>query len=44
VKWMLKQMHLIKSGIRLPLIELDPTYHNEVKSILKSLSIINENY
>jgi 4-hydroxy-tetrahydrodipicolinate synthase len=44
VKWMLKQMHLIKSGIRLPLIELDPTYHNEVKSILKSLSIIDENY
>ena len=41
VKWMLKQMNFINSGIRLPLIELDPTYHNEVESILKSLSIIN---
>ena len=44
VKWILKQMHLIKSGIRLPLIELDPTYHNEVESVLRSLSLINENY
>jgi len=26
------------------LIELDPTYHNEVESVLRSLSLINENY
>ena len=44
VKWMLKQMHFIKSGIRSPLIELDPIHHNEVESILKSLSITNESY
>ncbi|MEK9649528.1 MAG: 4-hydroxy-tetrahydrodipicolinate synthase [Gammaproteobacteria bacterium] len=41
-KWMLEKMKFIKSGIRLPLIELDPMYHNEVESVLKTLSLINE--
>lgn len=41
VKWMLNQMGFIKPGIRLPLIELDQSYHNAVKSLLESLSLIH---
>jgi len=38
---MLNQMGYIKPGIRLPLIELDQSYHNAVKSLLESLSLIH---
>ena len=40
VKWMLFKMGLIKSIIRLPLIQLDETFHDEVVSELNKLRLI----
>ncbi|MBL6818101.1 MAG: 4-hydroxy-tetrahydrodipicolinate synthase [SAR86 cluster bacterium] len=40
VKWMLFKMGLIKNIIRLPLIHLDETYHDEVVSELNKLRLI----
>jgi len=40
VKWALYQMGLIKNGIRLPLVELNDSFKESVKSSLKELSLI----
>ena len=40
VKWMLFKMGLIKNFIRLPLIQLDETFHDEVVSELNKLRLI----
>jgi 4-hydroxy-tetrahydrodipicolinate synthase len=40
VKWMLFKMGLIKNIIRLPLIQLDETFHDEVLSELNKLRLI----
>ena len=40
VKWMLNKMAKIESSIRLPLIELDETYHDEILSELNKLKLI----
>ena len=40
VKWMLNKMEKIESSIRLPLIELDETYHDEILSELNKLKLI----
>ena len=40
VKWMLNKMAMIENKIRLPLIELDETYHDEVLSELSKLKLI----
>lgn len=40
VKWMLYKMGLIKEYIRLPLIELDETFHDEIMSELNKHSLI----
>ena len=40
VKWMLNKMAKIESSIRLPLIELDETYHDEILSELNKLNLI----
>ena len=40
VKWMLYKMGLIKQFIRLPLIELDETFHDEVMSELNKHKLI----
>ena len=40
VKWMLFKMGLIKNIIRLPLIQLDETFHDEVVSELNKLQLI----
>ena len=40
VKWMLNKMAKIESSIRLPLIELDKTYHDEILSELNKLKLI----
>ena len=40
VKWMLFKMGLIKNMIRLPLIQLDETFHDEVLSELNKLRLI----
>lgn len=40
VKWMLNKMAKIESSIRLPLIELDETYHDEILSELYKLKLI----
>jgi 4-hydroxy-tetrahydrodipicolinate synthase len=40
VKWMLYKMGLIKQSIRLPLIELDETFHDEVMSELNKHKLI----
>ena len=40
VKWMLFKMGLIKNIIRLPLIQLDETFHDEVVSELNKLRLI----
>lgn len=39
VKWVLKEMGLISSGIRLPLVELSAQYHDVLRSAMKSASI-----
>ena len=35
VKWALKEMGMIDSGIRLPLVELDPQFHDALRKALK---------
>ena len=40
VKWMLSKMGIIENSIRLPLIELDETYHDEILSELNKLKLI----
>ena len=40
VKWMLAKMGMIENSIRLPLIELDETYHDEILSELYKLKLI----
>lgn len=39
VKWVLQQMGLIGSGIRLPLVTLSEQYHDTLRSAMKSASI-----
>jgi 4-hydroxy-tetrahydrodipicolinate synthase len=39
VKWALQKMGLIESGIRLPLVELDRKYHNQVNEALLQAGI-----
>ena len=39
VKWMLTKMGMIENSIRLPLIELDETYHDEILSELNKLKL-----
>lgn len=39
VKWVLQQMEMIKSGIRLPLVPLSPAYHDTLRSAMKSAGI-----
>jgi 4-hydroxy-tetrahydrodipicolinate synthase len=40
VKWMLYKMGLIKQSIRLPLIDLNETFHDEVMSELNKHKLI----
>ena len=40
VKWMLTKMGMIENSIRLPLTELDETYHDEILSELNKLKLI----
>jgi len=40
VKWMLTKIGKIENSIRLPLIELDETYHDEILSELNKLKLI----
>ena len=40
VKWILKQMTKIKSGIRLPLISLDSQYHDAIKNEMIKLKLL----
>ena len=40
VKWMMAKMGLIQNSIRLPLIDLDKTYHDEVLSELNKLKLL----
>ena len=40
VKWMLTKMGMIENSIRLPLIELNETYHDEILSELNKLKLI----
>jgi 4-hydroxy-tetrahydrodipicolinate synthase len=40
VKWALQQMGRIDSGIRLPLVELDPAFHDQLRSTLKSTGVL----
>lgn len=39
VKWVLQQMGLIKSGIRLPLVPLSPAYHDTLRIAMRSAGI-----
>ena len=39
-KWMLYKMGLIQNAIRLPLVELDGTYHDDVMSEIKQLGLL----
>ena len=40
VKWMMAKMGLIQDVIRLPLINLDETFHDEVLSELEKLKLL----
>ena len=40
VKWILYKMNLIKNAIRLPLIELDETFHEEILSEMIKLKLL----
>jgi 4-hydroxy-tetrahydrodipicolinate synthase len=39
VKWVLQQMGLIRSGIRLPLVGLSPEFHDTLRAAMKSAGI-----
>jgi len=41
VKWMLYKMNLIQRNIRLPLVELDETYHEKILSELYNLELLS---
>ena len=41
VKWMLSKMNLIQRNIRLPLVELDETYHEKILSELYNLELLS---
>jgi 4-hydroxy-tetrahydrodipicolinate synthase len=41
VKWALQEMGLIKSGIRLPLTALSPTYHDTVREAMRQAGVIS---
>ena len=41
VKWMLYKMNLIQRNVRLPLIELDETYHEKILSELYNLELLS---
>lgn len=40
VKWALQQMGRMQGGIRLPLVELDPRYHDTLRSTLKKVAAL----
>jgi 4-hydroxy-tetrahydrodipicolinate synthase len=40
VKWALAELGLIDDGIRLPLVPLDPAFHDDVRSALRAASLI----
>jgi dihydrodipicolinate synthase/N-acetylneuraminate lyase len=40
VKWILYKMNLIKNAIRLPLMELDETFHEEILSEMIKLKLL----
>lgn len=40
VKWVLHQMGLIPSGIRLPLLSLDPKFHSGLKDAMQAAGIV----
>ena len=40
VKWMLYKMGLVQNSIRLPLIELDETFHDEIMSEMLKLGLL----
>jgi len=44
VKWMLFKMNLFKIHIRLPLVELDETYHEKILSELYNLKLMYEKF
>ena len=41
VKWMLYKMNLIQRNVRLPLVELDETYHEKILSELYNLELLS---
>ncbi|WP_424194868.1 4-hydroxy-tetrahydrodipicolinate synthase [Ampullimonas aquatilis] len=41
VKWALQQMDKMSSGIRLPLVNLAPSYHDLLRSTLQSAGLLN---
>ena len=40
VKWALKELGLIDEGIRLPLVSLDPAFHDDVRAALRTAGLI----
>ena len=40
VKWVLQQMGLIKSGIRLPMVNLSAQYHDVLRVAMKNAEIV----
>jgi 4-hydroxy-tetrahydrodipicolinate synthase len=40
VKWALKELGLIQDGIRLPLVELDPVYHEPLRRTLQACAAL----
>jgi 4-hydroxy-tetrahydrodipicolinate synthase len=40
VKWALKELGLIDEGIRLPLVPLDPAFHDDVRAALRAAGLI----
>jgi 4-hydroxy-tetrahydrodipicolinate synthase len=41
VKWILNRLGKIPNGLRLPLVELDSTFHRRAELILEKLSLLN---
>lgn len=40
VKWALREMGRIQAGIRLPLVELDPRFHHEVRQAMQEAGVL----
>lgn len=40
VKWALREMGMIEAGMRLPLVELDPRYHDELRGALQEAGML----